>query len=93
MPVTERDVVYEYPKHDKHKRFLVKQHAVHGRTWVSSSVQDGRTRMKFARIGFEKAAPAPAIDWNSSEPYEQVVKPVRRRQRDNGLIPYAGRDA
>lgn len=93
MPVTETDIVYEYPQHEKHRRFLVKKHEVHGRTWVSSSLQDGRTRMKFARIGFVKAEPAPAIDWNSSEPYEKVLKPARKRHRETGLIPYAGSEA
>lgn len=92
MPITESSVVYEFPTDERNKRHLINKHEAKGRQWVSSSLKDGRTRMKFAIIGFKKEKPKPSeIDWNSEDPYEPVLKRVatvnRNRRR---LVAYVG---
>lgn len=92
MPLTESSVVYEFPTDERNKRHLINKHKAKGRQWVSSSLQDGRTRMKFAIVRFKKENPKPPeIDWNSEEPYDPVLKRVatvnRNRRR---LVAYAG---
>lgn len=92
MPIVETSVVYEFPTDERNKRHLISKHAAKGRTWVSSALKDGRTRMKFAIVRFKKEKPKPPeIDWSSDEPYEPVLKQVHTVNRGGQrLIAYAG---
>jgi len=92
MPIVETSIVYEFPTDERNKRYLISKHKAKGRQWVSTSIHDGHARMKFAIVRHKKEKPQPKpIDWNSDEPYEQVLKQVRTVNRGGQrLIAYAG---
>jgi hypothetical protein len=50
MPTIEKDVQYEFPRTDHERAFFIDFHSAHDRMWISTSLKEGRMRMKFAHL-------------------------------------------
>jgi len=79
MPVFERNITYFFPTSPQSRQDAIEANKLHGRQWVSTSIQQGHERMKFCTF---ESIPDP------HKPQYYKSAPVYPKK----LVPYQGKE-